>query len=412
VIWLLIRVALLVTLLLLWLVAARHDPGHLLIHYQGWSVETTLSFALLLVLLFSLLLHALLTLGNGVAHLPRRISDWRDRRRLQRQQVEDRSALYALIEGRWSQARRVALAARERGEAVDPLARMVAATASQQLGEQEAWSTQLHALIADHPQARDSARLLQARGQLELGNAEQALTILQPLAEPPPAAIALRGEAFAMLHEWGRLRSLLPALQESMAERRYRQLEYATWCGLIERYAEPGDPAALRACWESMAPRLRDDERLRERFFLALSRCELVEDVEQLLRQELERRWSARLADLYSQLDDSPAARRLEWLEERLLIEQENPATLLACGRCALQARLWGRARSYLEAAVGRQPDLTGYRLLARTLEEIGDQAALQQCRRDALDKIGRDAPHDRPWDLELTTDQSVQEPV
>ena len=77
------------------------------------------------------------------------------------------------------------------------------------------------------------------------------------------------------------------------------------------------------------------------------------DQAEPLLRDALKRGWNETLVEIYGQLDTGHPTRQLDVAEKLLKERPQHPVLLLALGRLCLRAKLWGKARGYLEAAIG-----------------------------------------------------------
>ena len=386
-IWRLLLAAAAVAAAVAWVAAADRDPGYVLIHYGPWSLETTLSLFTLGAALSFLALYLALRFGGGLSRLPRRIGRWRRLRRAERAHDKLAEAVIAATEGRWKQAERLAMEGLRHSH-TPPLHLLTAAAAAHGLGDDELRDRHLYQAMDTLPEAETAAGLLQAQWLLDQGHAEQALATLSRIRERRPRTPRLNqllGRCYFELHEWGELRPLLEQLEEPAP----KEWERATYLGLMEGHAEGNDPEGLRGLWKKLPEPLRADDEVVNAYARSLMACEATMDVESFLRHRLEERWSPRLAELYGELEGAmetiPLLNQAEaWLKDH----QRDPALLLTAGRLALSARLWGKARGYLEASVALHPRLEGYRLLARTLEEMGAGEALAACRRDALEKL------------------------
>ena len=106
---------------------------------------------------------------------------------------------------------------------------------------------------------------------------------------------------------------------------------------------------------------------------------------EPLLRHALRRQFSETLLMLYGKIESAEPSRQLA-LVESLLVEHERDAiALLTAGRLCLRNKLWGKARSYLEASVNAQPNIEAYNELGNLLERMGEGAAAAECFREGL---------------------------
>ena len=296
----------------------------------------------------------------------------------------------ALIEGRWRAGERLAQESARDSEA-GQLHHLAAAVAAHRRGEEDARERRLHLAVAAEPEQEAAAGLLRAHWALEEGNPAAALALLlkvQRLRPRAPRLLVLLARCYRDLGEWAPLRELLAESPGELSEEEHETLEREAHQGLIDAYGDACDPEGLRTLWRSMPERARVDPVVVERFAEQLCRCEAPEDVESFLRRELERAWNSPLARLYGTIEGLEPVPLLGHAERWLERHPRDPALLMSCGRLALRARLWGKARNYLEASVGILPTLEGYRELARTLEEMGDQTALAACRREALKRL------------------------
>jgi len=92
----------------------------------------------------------------------------------------------------------------------------------------------------------------------------------------------------------------------------------------------------------------------------------------------LDSRWSDVLVRRYSllslRLDDAQAVKQLQRAERWLEARSEDSVLLLAVGRLALRASLWGKARDYFERSLRSSGDVEAYAELARLLQNLQEQ--------------------------------------
>ncbi len=391
-IWRLLTLLILAAAAVTWGILAKRDPGYVLIHYGEWSLESTLSlFSLALGITF-ILLYALLRFGGGLFRLPRRIGRWRTLRKAARARAGLNQAVTAAAQGHWKQAERIAMESLRHSD-LPQLHLLTAAAAAQGMGDEELRDRHIYQAMDALPEAEGAAGLLHAQWLIDDGKYEQALATLLRLKERQPRTpriTPLLARCHYALGDWGELRVLLDELDGGVPNWEREEMEEAAYQGLMRLHAEGNDPEGLRTLWKGLPQRLRDNEALAAHYAERLMACETAVDVEQFLRRRLEEQWSEALVLLYgeleTQLEAVPLLNRAEgWLREG---RERDGALLLTCGRLALAARLWGKARGYLEASLSLQPRLEGYRLLARTLEQMGEREALGACRREALEKL------------------------
>ena len=116
------------------------------------------------------------------------------------------------------------------------------------------------------------------------------------------------------------------------------------------------------------------------------------DEVAQLLEHAIDQKWNDALVELYGRVEAKDAADQLTQAEKWLQEQSKNPTLLLALGRLCLQNRLWGKARSYLEASIGVQPSTPAYRELGVLLERMGETQKAMANFRAALE-LSSDIP-------------------
>ena len=114
----------------------------------------------------------------------------------------------------------------------------------------------------------------------------------------------------------------------------------------------------------------RRDPILRRRYARALHRLNADAEAASLIGEALKADWDGELVRLYGELLGSDGLSRLAAIEQWLGEYGEREELLVTAGRACLQNKLWGKARSYLEAAVRLKPTPAAYRELARLCEQ------------------------------------------
>jgi HemY protein len=99
----------------------------------------------------------------------------------------------------------------------------------------------------------------------------------------------------------------------------------------------------------------------------------------------LNKQWDTELVRLYGRIKSPDAASRLSVAEGWLKAQPKDPELLLTLARLCLQNRLWGKARSYLEASIGILPKVEAYQELGLLLEQLGEPDKALECFRTGL---------------------------
>jgi HemY protein len=74
---------------------------------------------------------------------------------------------------------------------------------------------------------------------------------------------------------------------------------------------------------------------------------------EQLVVRSLEKQWDDSLIEVYGRFQSQDANAQLARAEKWLDDYGQNENLLLALGRIAMRAKLWGKAQGYFEASIG-----------------------------------------------------------
>lgn len=137
--------------------------------------------------------------------------------------------------------------------------------------------------------------------------------------------------------------------------------------------SEPGTKvAALRRFWKRHTRNMAPGDELISACVQGYLRLEAKQEAVSMLESALDTRWSDTLVRRYSllslRMDDALAVRQLQKAEQWLGARSDDAVLLLAAGRLALRASLWGKARDYFEKSLRNSGDVEAYAELARLL--------------------------------------------
>lgn len=367
---------------------ALHDPGYLLIRYGQTSIESSVSLALLVLLLLFGAGYFLVRFVLGMVRLPRRLREWRLRRQMQRARLNLQRGLIDLAEGHWERAEKTLQKVRH--SEMPLLHYLAAARAAQQLGAHERRDEYLKLAHQSMPSADIAVGLAQAELQIAHRQMEQALatlTRLHGLAPKHGYVLKLLMQLYRELHDWEGLRQLLPELRKRGvgSNNELTAIEIETYLALLNESAGTRDLAALQLLWNRMPRALREHEQLVAAYGRHLMRLEANATAEPVIREALKRQWSEELVYLYGKLAGPDPARQLTNAEVWLKTQGKNPVLLLSLGRLSKRNHLWGKARAYLEASLGILPRSETYQELGGLLEQLKDKEGALQCYRKGM---------------------------
>lgn len=353
-------------------VLVARDPGYVLVAYQNLAVETSLWFALLVLVVAYLLVRLAAALVLRLVRGGGRLKGWTQRRRERTARDQTVRGLLLMAEGRWSEARKLLQASAARAPA--PLINhLAAARAAHELGDERGRDAELRAAHESTPGSRFAIGLTQAELQLEDAQWEPALaTLLQLRRQAPrhPQVLCLLARCYRELGDWQAIIELGDDLKKhrAMAEPELRALQLEAWRGRLT--AARGDVPAL---WKAVPRELRRDQTLVGEAARAMVAAGADAEAENLLRESLEQEWSAELVRLYGSLTGADAQRRMVVAEGWLKQRPNDPDLLLALGRISLLARQWAKAREYLEASLRLRRSAEAQAELGRLCLALGE---------------------------------------
>lgn len=359
------------------------DPGYVLVAYDDISVETSLWFGLLLLLIIYAAARLVVFLVTRFLHGGADLSEWNRGRR-------ERSALKQTVrglllegEGRWADARKTLLAS-ARNSPLPLVNYLHAARAAQAQGDYDGRDALLDRALAATPDAKVPLSLVRTELQLDAGQADQALaTLLELHRDAPRNSRVLRGlqRCYGLLGDWQALLELVPDLErtKAVAEADLDAVIRTACVARLRQVVAASDPDLLEATWALVPKALHDAPDVAAASAAAHAAHGRAKDAEHLLRHALRKTWSDELVTAYGELD-ADAVAQLKHVEDWLKDHPRDPVLLLAAGRIASRGGAADAAREYLEASLHSRPSPEAYVALAWVRLAQGDADAAGEC--------------------------------
>lgn len=357
-------------------VQLNHDPGYLLITVNHWSIETTLWFAVLILLISFFLLHTLLILITKLGRSHVAFRRWQTRRRAQKAQAKTQKGLIEFSEGHWAQAKNYLIKALP--DTDSPLLNyLTAARAAQEMGDNQLRDDYLREAQQSMPNAKIAVELTQAQLQLANQQWEQALATLrhlQSLAPRHPYVLKLLMQLYKEVKDWPHLINLLPELKkyQVITDRAFDKLQHETYLQAMIDLAKQNQPEVLAKMVSHLPKNLGYDPELMAVYCSFLLETEDYQKAESLLRLCLRKSFDEKLINLYGLVKGDD---KLLLFAESLLKKYPHSAALYLClGRLSLNNHLWGKAKSYFEKSISLSASPETYEELGKLLERLSDQ--------------------------------------
>ncbi len=355
------KILLLVVLLLGAYLLVVDDPGFVLVKYGDFSLETTLAFGIVAMIVAMILIHFVLKLIRSIWRLPDSMKKQSQNRRYAKSRRLLNQGLIDLAEGKFDQAETNLIKLVEFSES--PLLHYLAAARAAQLqGRHDERDAYLKAAHEARPEAEIAIGVTQAQLQLAHNQYEQALATLNHLHTIAPKhdyVAMLLARAYFELEDWQPLVDLLPEVRRKklFTEKRLKKMEVQAYQGMLNTVAETDDSTALEKAWNRIPRSNQTDPALLLHYIALINRSGIkIGSAESLIVKSLDRKWDDRVIAVYGEFDAKDANAQLKQAEKWLPDYGQNENLLLALGRICIRARLWGKAQGYLEASIGIRP--------------------------------------------------------
>ncbi|WP_419421191.1 heme biosynthesis HemY N-terminal domain-containing protein [Legionella sp. D16C41] len=375
-------------LLAIWLgLQLSHDPGYLLIALNHWTIETTLSIAIISLVLSFIVFHFILLLLNRLAHFPERYHYWRTKRRAQKAQAKTRQGLIEFSEGYWQSAKNHLIKALPDTDA--PLLNyLTAARAAQELGDYQLRDKYLREAQQSMPEAKVAVELTQAQLQLANQQWEQALATLrhlQSLTPHHPYVLKLLMYLYKEVRDWPQLINLLPELKRNqiVTAEAFEHLRKYAYLQAMSDLIKFSQTDALENFVSQLPKSLKNDPDLMSSYCEYLLETEQYDLAEFVLKRCLRKQYDEKLVALYGQFYINEEQLKFA---ESLLKKHPNSAALYLClSRLSSASHLWGKAKTYTEKSLSLTPSPDAYIEIGRLYERLGEQQKACQAYRDGL---------------------------
>ena len=384
----LVSALLIFTALILAPLVANHlmeDNGYVLIRFHNWSLESSVPTLIIMLVVLYVVVRLIGALWRGTWGIGRATSEVR--RRMARKRTHE--GLTQLSAGNLQQGERALVRSAPLSDA--PLVNYLSAARAAQL--QGAYDRRDRWLQLASQGSDDNATavlLTQAELQMENGQLEAALATLRKLEETAPGnekGLGLLAHLYAELGEWRQLSELMPRLQKNpgVSAETLADWSQQSYEALFREAASSGKSDDVHAAWNQMPRAMRKKPEIALAYVRGLAATGDGAAAGSVIVKQLKRAWDADLVTEYGQLELDDAGAQMAQAETWLKSHEKDPALLLAAARLAIRAKLWGKARTYLESAIAVEPSVESYDAYGRLLEELGETSLASEAFRNGL---------------------------
>ena len=357
---------------------AGHDPGYVLVAYDKYSVETSLWFALGLLLLAYVVTRLLVFTVTRMFQSRGRLGRWFSKRSSRTAEERTAQGMLMFAEGEWAEAKRLLSAAGDKGP-VPLINHLHAARAAHELGEVAERDRLLEAAGSSRAGAEFAVQLSRAEMQHDAADWEPALaTLLSLKSSSPrhPKVQRLLAATYSNLEDWSGLAALIPGLRKtkSLPAAEIDDLHRRVLIAEFEALTDTPDQADVReSLWKSVPKKLRDDNGLVSAYTAAALQHNHADAAEAVVRKAVDRGGDDALIALYGTI----ATGRIDKQRSVVKAWQDgrpgNAAVALTMGRLHMREQDWAKAREAFESSLKLEPSPAVYTELGRLCCALGE---------------------------------------
>lgn len=377
------------------------NPAIVQLSYNDWIIEMPIWLPVLSGIAAIFIITLIYNLFSSIVKTYRRVRDWLIGSSLKNQIRNIDEAYTSFVEGDWAPAEAKLIKCAKKSEF--PLhCYLDAAKAAQQQGALERRDDYLHQALLISPHTKVATFLTQAELQYEQGQYEYCLVTLQELKKLVPSnriLLKLMANVYAVTGAWDDMLELLPQLDKYhvLPLEDLTALEIKTYTYIMRAEAKKSGQPGLTARWEDLPRNVRNHVELVENYAQLLLSMQAYNEVELLIRNYSKRQWDQKLVKLYGLALSNDIPKQISTAETWLRTHSENPVLLLTLARLCIANKLWGKAKSYLEAVLAIESNPDAYAELGRLLGFLGEQQKALESYKKGLMEYAEVLPIEQP---------------
>jgi HemY protein len=357
----------------------KSDPGLVRIHFQGWTIETSVLILALAAVVLWLVVHFIIRMWRMPVKAARRLKE-------QRAMAQLEKGLLALTEGDWSTAEKaLEKSASSHGRTTARYLAAAQAADGQEAGDR----AELYLEQADTRKRKQRflVELTRARILTTNGRYLDAVPILEELQKRRKRhsqVLELLARCYDETGQWEPLQKILPIMQKVGVVDAVRVTELKQNSAISE-LKQCSDAEALKTSWRGLPKDLQKSIEVVMVFADQAIRNSAPELTEEVLRTSLKREWTSSLLIPYGEPGEEDTQRRLKQCEKWLKDHPDDSWLNLALGRLCAREELWGKARHHMIRSLEIEPSVGGYDSFGQLLEREGKLDISMVCFRNAL---------------------------
>ena len=357
----------------------KSDPGHVLINFGDWTIETSVMVLVSSLLILWFAVQVVVWLWRMPVETARKMREKRAFNQLEK-------GLLALTEGDWKKAEKaLEHSASKQGRTTAHY--LAAAQAADGQDAHDRREFYLEQADSGGSKKRFLVELTRARMLLANGSRAAALPILQDLYKSRrkhPQVLELLSRCYRELGDWDQLHALLPALRKAgvLDDEQSHQLEEEIAINKLQSASEVED---LQFVWKKLPRAMRQHAAVVEAFASGATKLDRADLAEPIISAGLKHEWNPALVLRYGDPAADDRIKRLKQCEKWLKQHPDDAGLHLAIGRMCAGESLWGKAREHMVKSLELEPSSLGYDAFGQLLERQGELEPAMACFRNAL---------------------------
>ena len=357
----------------------KSDPGHVLINFGNWTVETSVLVLFFAVLLLWFIVQLVAWIWRMPVETARKVREKRAFNQLEK-------GLLALTEGDWRAAEK-ALEKSASSQGRTTAHYLAAAQAADSQDATDRREYYLEQADSGGSRKRFLVELTRARMLLASGNRAEALPILQDLYKSRrkhPQVLELLSRCYRELGQWDQLQGLITPLRKAgvLNDEQSHELEEEVAVNKLRSVSSAED---LQTAWKRTPRAMRHHSAVVEAFAVAAAKLERTDLAEPVISASLKSDWNSLLVLRYGDPASEDRIKRIKQCEKWLKQHPEDAGLQLALGRLCAAESLWGKAREHMVKSLELEPSSLGYDAFGQLLERQGELELAMACFRNAL---------------------------
>jgi HemY protein len=373
--WLL-TLLLILTVAVMFTLSAVIDPGFVVIGHGGWTIDTTLSLFIIVLVMGGFLLYHLLRLLIALWRLPSRFGKKNVWQLQQQAQTSLLRGVLASLERDWQTAEHAFLKVVSPNE-LSILHYLGASYAASQQRDNSRVMVYLNEEAVKGTPEKFAMTLFTAQLHWQQQNLPAALqnTLQARSLAPKNENLMMLLALYLQLADWPALLELLPEIRKRKAlpVEPIQRLENRASVALIQ-YTLRTNPKQAANWWSQIPKAIRLRPVVLKVYIQHLIAAGEMTAAESLLKEALKYHWDADLITLYGEVETTHLSSQISYAEGLLKGHEKDPVLLLMLGRLCMRNQLWGKAQQYLEASSHIVPHPVTYQVLGDLYTQLGEQ--------------------------------------